>query len=76
MNTPHPLTNWALAALLAAVICLSSLLDGPTEIEAMQATQASTQDAINSAATNEHVARAEGQIDAQVNPSIFAKVTP
>jgi hypothetical protein len=32
------LTNWALATLLAAVLCLGTALGGPDDIEVMQAT--------------------------------------
>ena len=47
-----PLENlkfWAGAGLVALVLSSSHLLDGPSEIEAAQATEASRQDALNDA---------------------------
>ena len=40
---------WAGAGLVALVLSSSHLLDGPSEIEAAQATEASRQDALNDA---------------------------
>ena len=50
--TPHRLLNLAIAAAMLVALSMSYLLDGPSEIEAMQATQAAKQDAIKSAATH------------------------
>ena len=47
-----PLENlkfWAGAGLVALVLSSSHLLDGPSEIEAAQATEANRQDALNDA---------------------------
>lgn len=72
MTTPRPLTGCLLAVSIVALFVMGAVLDGPSDIEATQATQASTQDAIQSVATSARVARAEAQIDAQ----FFAKSTP
>lgn len=66
------LINWAGAALIALTISSAYLLDGPTELDAAQATAESTQDAIKSVAANANTARAEALIDSQ----LFAKSNP
>jgi len=52
----HRTLNWLITALITALFAMvmsgSHLLDGPSDIEAMQATQAAKQDAIKSAATH------------------------
>ena len=57
------LINTALVALIALILSTSYLLDGPSELDAMQATAASKQDAIKSAATQASNAPARGQKD-------------
>jgi len=47
--TPHRALNWALAALLAVLLASTHLLDGPSEIETLQAVAADVQDAIQTA---------------------------
>lgn len=59
--TPHRALNYTLAAAMAAVLSLSYLLDGPTELQAAQATQLAKQDAIKNAATHASPARATAQ---------------
>lgn len=75
MNTPNPFTGCLLAALIVSLFVLGGLLDGPSDIKAMQATEASTQDAIHSVAQDAHIARAEALIDAQIAPSLLAQNT-
>jgi len=43
--TPHRALNWTLAALIALVMSCAYMLDGPSEIQAIQATADSVQDA-------------------------------
>jgi hypothetical protein len=47
--SPQRLLNIVLASIIALVLSTAYLLDGPTDIEAMQATAASKQDAIQTA---------------------------
>ena len=57
-----PLENlkfWAGAGLVALVLSSSHLLDGPSEIEAAQATEASRQDALNDALAQAQAERPE-----------------
>lgn len=55
--------NTALVALIALILSTSYLLDGPSELDAMQATADSKQDAIKSAASQAINAPARGQKD-------------
>ena len=55
--------NTALVALIALILSTGYLLDGPSELDAMQATADSKQDAIKSAATQANNAPARGQKD-------------
>jgi hypothetical protein len=64
------LNTWAAAALIALALSASHLLDGPSELEAMQASELATQDAIDSVAINASTASAEGQFT-----PLFAKAT-
>jgi hypothetical protein len=57
------LINAALVALIALILSTSYLLDGPSEIEAMQATADSVDDAINMAASQASNTPARGQKD-------------
>ena len=63
----HRALNWTITALITALFALvmsgSHLLDGPSELDAMQDTALAKQDAINSAATHAAPTRASGQID-------------
>jgi len=52
--TPHRLLNLALAAAIAVVLSTSYLLDGPSELDAIQATAASVLDAQAAAAASAH----------------------
>ena len=54
----HRMINWTLAGIIAAILCTSYLLDGPTDTQAAQAQANSTQDAQKSARTEMHLARA------------------
>ena len=75
MSTPNPFTGCLLAALIVALFVIGGLLDGPSDIEAMQATEASTQDAIHSVALEANIARADAIIDAQGTVSVLAQNT-
>lgn len=55
--------NTALVALIALILSTSYLLDGPSELDAMQATADSKQDAIKSAASQAINVPARGQKD-------------
>lgn len=44
--TPHRALNWALATLIALAMSTAYLLDGPSDIEAMQEVAADVTDAI------------------------------
>jgi len=57
------LINTALVTVLALILSTGYLLDGPSEIDAIQATADSKQDAIKSAATNASKTPARGQKD-------------
>ncbi len=72
MTTPNPFTGCLLAALVIVLFVMTAALDGPSELDAAQATQASTQDAIDSVATSARVARAEALIDAQNTTTVLA----
>lgn len=61
--TPHRLLNLALAALIALILSTAYLLDGPSEMDAIQATADSVADAQNSARAAARVAKT-----AQVQP--------
>lgn len=61
------------AMIIAAILCLSSLLDGPSDIEAIQATADAKNDAIKSAAISPIDTGARGQNDQQ---TIVAAVQP
>ncbi len=52
---------WAGAGLVALVLSSSHLLDGPSEIEAAQATEASRQDALNDALAQAQAERREAE---------------
>lgn len=43
--TPHRALNWLLASVIAAVMSMAYLLDGPTELDAIKATADSVLDA-------------------------------
>lgn len=62
MISPHLKTPMLTAAFVLA-LCLGYLLDGPSELDAMQATADSKQDAIKSAAIQASNATARGQKD-------------
>lgn len=64
--SPHRITNIALACCIAGVMSCAYLLDGPSELDAAQATQASKQDAIKTAATHARYAKAGGQKDHKI----------
>ena len=55
--TPHRLLNLALAALIALILSTAYLLDGPSELDAIQATADSVADAQNSARAAARVAK-------------------
>lgn len=61
--TPHRLLNLALAALIALILSTAYLLDGPSEMDAIQATADSVADAQNSARAAARLAKT-----AQVQP--------
>ena len=64
----HPLENlklWAGAGVVALVLSSSHLLDGPSEIEAAQATEAHRQDALNDALAAAQAERPELWSDEQ-----------
>lgn len=65
--------NTALVALIALVLSTSYLLDGPSELDAMQATADSVDDAIKSAATQASNTPARGQKDLK---TVVAGVKP
>ena len=68
-----PLENlkfWAGAGLVALVLSSSHLLDGPSEIEAAQATEAHRQDALNDALA---AAQAEQKARARVAAALVAR---
>ena len=65
--------NTALVALIALVLSTSYLLDGPSEIEAMQATADSVDDAIQSAASQANNTPARAQKDLK---TVVAGVKP
>ena len=69
----HRAFNIFLATVMAAILCCSYLLDGPSDIDAMRATQASKQDAIKSAAAHAQSTRSIGQKD---HKTILAKAAP
>lgn len=74
MNT-HRLLNTALVLLFVLVPACAYLLDGPSELDAMQASAASTQDAIQTAQLlRMHELRAEALHDRKV--VMLAKATP
>jgi hypothetical protein len=61
MNT---LTTWATSLALALFIAAAGgLMDGPSELEATQAAQSSSKDAIDSVAADARREKAEGQFD-------------
>jgi len=62
----HRAFNIFLATVMAAIMSCAYLLDGPSELDAMRATQASKQDAIKTAATHAQRTGARGQKDHQV----------
>ena len=69
---------WAGAGLVALVLSSSHLLDGPSEIEAAQATEAHRQDALNDALAAAQAERpelwaAEQQARARVAAQIVAR---
>lgn len=55
--TPHRLLNLALAAAIALILSTAYLLDGPSELDAIQATADSVADAQNSARAAARVAK-------------------
>jgi len=65
--------NTALVALIALILSTSYLLDGPSELDAMQATADSKQDAIKTAATQAINTPARGQKDLK---TVVAGVKP
>lgn len=67
------LIEWLLVSLIALVLASSYLLDGPSEIDAIQATADAKSDAIESAATHASNTRARGQNHQQ---TIVAAVLP
>ena len=67
------LINWLAAGLVALVLSTSYLLDGPSEIDAIQATADSKQDAINTAAIKASNTTARGQKD---HKTVVAGVQP
>lgn len=78
MTTPNPFTGCLLAALVIALFVMGSVLDGPSDIDALQAAEASTRDAIQSVAVSARVARADALIDAQSKATapLLAKAAP
>lgn len=71
--SPHRLLNLALAALIAVMLSAAYLLDGPSDIQAIQANADSTQDAIKSAATHTQRTGARARKD---HKTIVAQVAP
>jgi hypothetical protein len=69
----HRAFNIFLVAVMAAILSASYLLDGPSDLDAMRAVQASKQDAIKTAATHAQRTGATRQKDHQV---ILAKAAP
>lgn len=67
------LINTALVALIALILSTSYLLDGPSELDAMQATADSKQDAIKSAANQAINVPARGHKD---HKTVVAGVKP
>ena len=72
MTAPR-LINAALVLVIVAIMSTAHLLDGPTEIDAMRATAASKQDAINTAASQASNTPARGQKD---HKTVTAGATP
>ncbi len=73
--SPLRLLNIALASVIALVMSSAYLLDGPSDLDAMQASAASTQDAIQTAQLlRMHELRAEALHDRKV--VMLAKATP
>ena len=70
---PQRLITPMLTAAFVAVLCLGYLLDGPSELEAMQATADSVDDAIKSAASQASNTPARGQKDLK---TVVAGVKP
>ena len=70
--TPR-LINTALVGLIALILSTSYLLDGPSELDAMQATADSVDDAIKSASSQASNAPARGQKDFK---TVVAEVKP
>ena len=70
---PRRLLNWLLVALFVIIPSTAYLLDGPSELEAIQATADSKQDAINTAAIEAINTPARGQKDYK---TVVAGVTP
>lgn len=69
----RPITNAALVALIALILSTSYLLDGPSEMDAMQATADSVDDAIKTAATQAINVPARGHKD---HKTVVAGVKP
>ena len=67
------LINTALVAVIVLILSTSYLLDGPSELDAMQATADSVDDAIKSAASQASNATTRGQKDLK---TVVAGVKP
>ncbi len=70
--TLHRTTNIALAVVIAIFLSSAYLLDGPSELDAMQATADSVQDAIDLAATHAYSTGARGQKGTKFSEKIAA----
>jgi len=72
---PLRLLNIALASVIALMLSTAYMLDGPSDIDAMQASAASTQDAIQTAQRLQmHELRASAAHDRKA--VVLAKATP
>lgn len=71
--SPHRALNLALALLMAGALSTAYLLDGPSELEAMQAVAEEVQAATEYAATDASSIRARGQFDQN---NTVAQATP
>ena len=69
----HRYLNFLLTGLLVAMLSMSYLLDGPSEMDAMRATAAAKRDAIKSASISAHPTKASARKDTK---TVVAGVQP
>ena len=63
--TAHRALNIALACVIAATMATAHLLDGPSELDAARATEASKQDTLHAATAEKRHAKAKALMDNQ-----------